>query len=464
MLEKYFDLTCSDPRWGNSYYAIHGSTMEKLASDCYTPDSLVATMRDLSPREDGRYILLNAMGAGEAWGPNRNADYFPEWSLKGDQAPEGVVNCLKKHAAHIEGNTLREPCDYGHETFVKHAHVYRGHQNKDPEKACGEVIASAYNEKMRRVELITFIKEAVAPDIVQRIDNGEPVAFSMGSKLPSDVCSICNNVARTRAEYCEHLQTKLGHILEDGRQVFSYNYFPKFFDISEVQRPADQSAWMLQKVASVVSNLPTPPAFEAEKVSEIHKEIPAEVTQDPKNEVPDELVRFIKNKIKDDMVRRSRIKTAELAHFAPDVVFHTCTALGVILTPDEVVKLSSEDLRTIPTEFDPALVDRRIAKRLEGFLKKASYFDPLFTKRVVRPEEELTGHLAPAASAAFDKYASYLRSLDFDGFTTWVENSSTTQLAVNPDGYLSKIAGDTGQSSQIWLPFIIGISMLHTTY
>ena len=459
MIEKYFDLSSDDPRWGRSYQPIHGTTMEKLAKECHTPDALLQKMADIKPREDGRYVLLNAMGAGEYWSINRNGDYFAEWSLKGEDPPKDVVDTLSKHAAHVPNQGRKEKGEYGYETFLKYAHVFRGHRNTDPVHKVGDVVAAAYNDKMKRVELITFIDKTAAPDVVQRIDNGEPVAFSMGAKLSADRCSICNNCARTRAEYCEHLQTKLGQVLEGGRLVFAYNDFPRFFDISEVNRPADRSAWMLKKVAFVQELVATPPEA-IDKESTIVKNIPAETTQDPKQETSPELLAFVKKQVKKDMARRDRTKIAHLDFFEPEAFIHTATALGIVLTPEEVVKLSSEGLGSIPSEFDPSLVDRRIVSHLTSYTKDRSLQDPHFTKRAARRTELVDGGEFAAASAAFDKYATYLKSLDFNKLAAWVDDSVMIRMAVSPEQQFLKVAGVGGSSRSTWLPFVIGISML----
>lgn len=198
---------------------------------------------------DPRYIYLHviALGAGEYYGSNSNGDYFPEAELLG-MCEE--VNGEKK-------------C-YGYSTFETNAKVYRLHQNRDPEKAIGDVIRAIYNQKMHRVELIIAVDKKKAPDIVERIENGEKLPVSMGCNVKYDKCSICDNVAyKSRLEYCEHGKFMLRQILKDGRKVMRINYGPTFHDISFVRVPADKTAYVLAKVAS------------GEKIAEIEKEQPS---------------------------------------------------------------------------------------------------------------------------------------------------------------------------------------------
>lgn len=177
----------------------------------------------INPVQGRTYLHILAMGAGEFYGANRNADYFPETNL----------------------------IDY-HNTFeTSPAHIFRNHVNKNPEIAIGRVIFSVYNERMHRVELVAELWDDKAPDIVERIESGDWPKTSMACKTPFDVCSICGNKARTRQEYCSHLSDELGKVYPDGRKVMALNVAPlKFFDISIVFRPADVTSAVLQKVAS----------------------------------------------------------------------------------------------------------------------------------------------------------------------------------------------------------------------
>ncbi|MNK09995.1 hypothetical protein D3C87_280050 [compost metagenome] len=176
----------------------------------------------LQPEKGKIYLHILAMGAGEYYGANRNADYFPEANL----------------------------IDY-HKTFeTEPAHVFRNHVNKNPEIAIGKVIFSVYNERMHRVELIAEVWLDKAPDIEERIAAGDWPKTSMACKTPYDVCAICGNKASTRAQYCEHLSEELGRVYPDGRKVMALNVAPlRFFDISVVVRPADVTSAVLQKVA-----------------------------------------------------------------------------------------------------------------------------------------------------------------------------------------------------------------------
>jgi hypothetical protein len=218
----------------------------------------------ITPVQGKTYLHILAMGAGEYYGANRNADYFPESNL----------------------------IDY-HNTFeTAPAHIFRNHVNKNPEIAIGQVVYSVYNDRMHRVELIAELWNDKAPDIVDRIESGDWPKTSMACRTPFDVCSICGNKAKTREQYCEHLSEQLGKVFPDGRKVMALNLAPlRFFDISIVFRPADVTSAVLQKIASEsavvgsvdealmagLNDLPLQKSATLKKLSELTKEIDGDV-------------------------------------------------------------------------------------------------------------------------------------------------------------------------------------------
>jgi hypothetical protein len=216
---KYLDYYPGDK--GVEISLIHPGVLEKTAS--YEPE-LQDFLQKLVPDLAKYFLLVNALGAGEFYGSNRNGDYFPE-------------PALVEH----------------HKTFESLGNVYRHHRNKPKlgHKIHGNILYSHYNSKMHRVELVIGLDVATAPDLKDKIDNGEFPPISMGSRVPYDICSICGNKAPRIQDYCEHAKTMMNRVLPDGRKVYVINTKPKFFDISFVHVPADRTAYTLKKVASV---------------------------------------------------------------------------------------------------------------------------------------------------------------------------------------------------------------------
>jgi LAGLIDADG DNA endonuclease family protein len=56
-------------------------------------------------------------------------------------------------------------------------------------------------------------------------------------------------VSITRKDYCQHALRMMNKILPDGRKVFVYNDYPRFFDISFVFIGADKTAKVMMKIA-----------------------------------------------------------------------------------------------------------------------------------------------------------------------------------------------------------------------
>ncbi len=197
-------------------------------------------------------IHLNAIGATEGYGSNRNGDGFKE-----------------------------AYCKEAHDTFVKSACYYANHKNKDPSKRYGSVKLSEYNDPMRRIELLLIgnaSKQAadrngglmMKSGTIGKLQRGELVPFSMACKVAHDVCNNCFNKAANRSQYCTEdtcispadgrrmfgCKDGLSKVATDGRVQFVENPNPLFFDISEVIRPADRIAFggvaeYMQKAASL---------------------------------------------------------------------------------------------------------------------------------------------------------------------------------------------------------------------
>jgi len=109
----------------------------------------------LKPKPGKTYVLVNAMGASEFYGQNRNGDIFYEDSLK----------------------------QY-YKTFEEYGHAFKHHKNSDPTASYGKVVFATYNENMHRVELVIELDNDRAADILYRIDNGDYPKVSMGCFLP----------------------------------------------------------------------------------------------------------------------------------------------------------------------------------------------------------------------------------------------------------------------------------------
>lgn len=225
------------------------SQLNKTATSNYAPE-LMKVILNLNRKPERYYVVINALGSYEVWGSNRNGDACPE-------------SGLSHKSLRTDMNTAN---DYGYKTFEYYARFYKHHVNKDPNRSFGEIIFSHWNPTLHRVELICAIDVVNGADIVMSLEKGEPVAVSMGMRLKFDRCSICDNHAKTRKAYCKHLKNhmaqivtpelaalwsrELGKIILPGTMVFTFNDYPRFFDLSKVYIGADRTSFILGKAAS----------------------------------------------------------------------------------------------------------------------------------------------------------------------------------------------------------------------
>lgn len=216
---KIIDLGSTFESTGEPRVRIVDNKLVKTASSVMQEywDSLVHD-------DEAVYLWVIGVSAFEYYGCNNNGDAFTEEDLKRT-----------------------------HTDFVEKAHVFLHHVNKDPAKSIGKPVFSWYNDDMHRVELILKVRRDApgAEMVLLKLELGQQIYVSMGCSVVADRCSICGNMAKTRAEYCDHLRYNMKKILDDGRQVFAFNPDPHFFDISIVNKPADPTAYALDKVASM---------------------------------------------------------------------------------------------------------------------------------------------------------------------------------------------------------------------
>ncbi len=275
------------------------AVFEKVAAPHLLPE-VTRFIETLRPRDNAQYSLVNALGAGEYWGSNVNGDHFPEAALV--HAPDDWVGVP------LHDRSKGKNWPYGFPTFYQ-AKPFLHHRNKDfpphNHPFYGEVELAAWNPKMKRVELITRVDKALCERggglaIWDKLKAGDFPDVSMGAKVPFDTCSICldwklyrqaqatfdpkkhkhpgeavlevhrttqtrkkndqgawewvgqgkiRGLSITRRDYCEHAKNFMNVVLPDGRKVFVFNDYPRFFDISFVFIGADKTAKVMMKIA-----------------------------------------------------------------------------------------------------------------------------------------------------------------------------------------------------------------------
>lgn len=234
--------------------------------------SWVGKVYDLTVEEDSSFVANGIV----VHNSNVNGDAFPEASLVHIPDNWSGVPVIDK--------VVSKNWDYGFPTFYN-AHPYAHHRNKDSSKAFGDVELATWNPDMKRVELVIRVdhdkcQKFGGESVWDKLRIGEYPDVSMGTKVPYDTCSICldwdlyreaeqsnssisntgqrilafhkklkakngigiRGLSITRDDYCVHAKKHMNRILPDGRKVWVFNDYPRFFDISFVFIGADKTA------------------------------------------------------------------------------------------------------------------------------------------------------------------------------------------------------------------------------
>ena len=166
-------------------------------------------------------VHLIALGAYEGTGLNRNGDLFREHYCK-----KNVKTFEKADRA-----------------------LHRHHKNKKSDPKFGNIKAAAYNEEMRRIELIVGHDNDKCADILEQIEKNGHADYSMACKIPHDICTVCGHIAPNDESRCDHIPSQLGEITKEGVACAMDNIDPNWFEISFVKRGADRIGMSL-KLAS----------------------------------------------------------------------------------------------------------------------------------------------------------------------------------------------------------------------
>lgn len=135
--------------------------------------------------------------------------------------------------------------------------IFVNHNNFDPDRARGVVVASRYIEKGadKYIEVIQEADGQRFPKLGSEIKSGGLDSVSMGVEAGFTVCSYCNNKATDVFDMCDHVKFHKGSYLPDPRTgesklVYENCYKLGFFELSYVFDPADETAVVSQVVTA----------------------------------------------------------------------------------------------------------------------------------------------------------------------------------------------------------------------
>lgn len=364
--------------------------MTKVAGLTPEVSSFIATLK---PDPRYLYTLVNAMGYSEFFGANSNTDYYgynEHLDFNGLlHAPE---NCAQ-HGDYAGWRTdpvvqqrIAKTWPFGYPSYYG-ATVYAHHKNENPATlGFGDVIYVGLNHAMKRVELVMRVDIALAEQrghsaILDRIRRGDRVDVSMGCKVPFDLCSICTDwdavkkawktynpktfvhpgvailayhrkvkpirgLSVTPKDYCEHMTSSRGRILDDGRRVFVYNDFPRFFDISFVWVGADRTArvmWFMGDKGSKPTSSRKPlsvddlvsDALGSMKVAHVETPKPVIKQAEINKEIPGGIARKIEMCANQEAALPFGALAAMSLRHGAKTLLSTLGGLGIVLRPQE---------------------------------------------------------------------------------------------------------------------------------
>lgn len=137
-------------------------------------------------------------------------------------------------------------------TFINRP-IFVNHQNHDPSRARGKVIAARYEEHGDD-KFVTTIMEVDAkrfPKLAKVIRDGSLDSVSMGVEAGFTICSACGNKAVDEPDFCDHVRNHKGKKISvtnkktgktEKKLVYEDCYKLGFFELSWVFDPADETA------------------------------------------------------------------------------------------------------------------------------------------------------------------------------------------------------------------------------
>src|ERR1017187_5255166 len=221
------------------------------------------------------YVRLRAISSRV----NKNHDGWPSIELAG--GPKIFERMARQSSSGFTIEAKDGDPEYGFATFLGKPN-FIDHNNSDPDRARGVIVdakcrvlpvehLASFGDDYwtsgttdpehlppTEVELLIEIDAQQFPKYAKAVEKGELDGFSMGCDVDESKCSHCGHVATNPTEYCSHILMKGAH--HDFKTAYgqriskkSYEncYGIKFFEISGVFEPADETALTREIRASI---------------------------------------------------------------------------------------------------------------------------------------------------------------------------------------------------------------------
>lgn len=242
--------------------------------------SKVADFDDFRTEDGYLYARIRAISSRV----NKNHDGWPSVELAGSQ------DIFDQHrtAGTDTGFTVEASAGnahYGFATFIGKP-IFVDHHNSNPDRARGVIVDAKLHVEDHKtsaldpyyaaddcdplhkpatwVELLLEVDAKSFPRLAKAIIEGSTDAgkgidgFSMGCDVEKSVCNICKNAAVSPDQFCEHIRLKGASFnttdhngRRTSRKSYENCYGIKFFEISAVFDPADETALIREVRAGV---------------------------------------------------------------------------------------------------------------------------------------------------------------------------------------------------------------------
>ena len=203
--------------------------------------------RDLTPEGSGggalrrfrRRLASDGFAVDDGWRPK----------------PGYLYTVVRAISARVNQNYDGWPSDElkrAYKTFIGKP-CFVNHENHDPTKARGVIVAARYAENGpdKYIETVMEIDAKRFPKLAHEIQSGGLDSVSMGAEAGFTICSYCHNKATDLHDMCDHVQLHKGKTLsrldkKTGKReevlVFESCHKISFFELSYVFEPADETA------------------------------------------------------------------------------------------------------------------------------------------------------------------------------------------------------------------------------
>src|SRR5574338_2457 len=178
-------------------------------------------LKKIAPKaEDFLYFSAVMMHAAEA--SALNEDGTPRLTLKGEPVEVGwdTSNGTWKWSSndpHIRpyknsnGDIFPEAELIKAYKKWKHKPLCVDHKSSSVDHVRGFIVDTYYDRNLKRIIALCALDKAGFPQLARQISTGVSNCVSMGTAVGRAICSDCARVARTEADFCDHMRKKSGY-------------------------------------------------------------------------------------------------------------------------------------------------------------------------------------------------------------------------------------------------------------